>query len=151
MADLREPGPPPAFSVAEIRDPALLIAAMGGEAGLVAGRLARGVRAFGAYRDCALAGYGWLTAGPEWIGELGAEIHPGPGEAYVWNCVTLPQHRLQGVFRSFLLGVREQARGEGLERLWIGSHGGALSAVRAAGFRPVLALEPPPRPIRRIH
>lgn len=124
---------------------------MGSEGDLVAARLERGVRAFGAFREGELAGYGWLTAGPEWIGELGAEIHPGPGEAYVWNCVTLPEQRRLGVFRSLLLAIRERARSEGLERLWIGSQGGAISAVKAAGFRLVLVLDPPSAPRRRIH
>ena len=112
---------------------------MGEEAPLVAPRFARGCRCFAALADGAVAGYGWLSRGPEWIGELQLEIRPRDGEAYVWNCVTLAPHRRRGVFRSLLLGITETARREGLQRLWIGSVAiPAERAVEPSGFRPAL-------------
>jgi hypothetical protein len=133
----------------------LVAEAMGAEGDLVPERLARGCRCFAVVLEDLftgappssprtagggrLAGYGWLTAGPEWIGELGLGIDPAAGSAYVWNCVTLPGDRRRGLFRALLQGVVGTARSEGLQRLWIGSIDRlGESAVAAAGFTPVL-------------
>jgi len=96
-------------------------AAMGNEADLVAPRFARGCRCFAVIVDDGVAGYGWLSTGPEWIGELQLEIHPRSGEGYLWNCATILEHRRTGIFRSLLVGIAEIARRDGLQRLWIGS------------------------------
>jgi GNAT superfamily N-acetyltransferase len=117
----------------------LIESAMGEEASLVRPRFARGCRCFAVMTDGSVAGYGWLSTGPEWIGELQLEISPALGEAYVWNCVTLAEHRRKGIFRSLLGGVVETARGEGMKRLWIGSVAiPAEKAVAASGFRPAM-------------
>ena len=114
---------------------------MGDDGELVAARLARGCRCFALHVQGRLAGYGWLSAGPEWMGELSLEIRPAPGEAYVWNCVTLPEHRRQGLFRALLLGILRVAAREGTRRLWLGSIDRlGESAVAGAGFSPVLRL-----------
>jgi GNAT superfamily N-acetyltransferase len=118
---------------------------MGPESDLVALRLARGCRCFGGWARAGVVAYGWLSAGPEWIGELGVEIRPAPGEAYVWNCVTLPEHRRQGIFRNLLQCVLASAASEGLTRVWIGStEAFADKAIRDAGFHPVLKFESRP-------
>jgi len=89
--------------------------------------------------DGSIAGYGWLSTRPEWIGELQLEITPDLGEAYIWNCVTLAEHRRKGIFRALLSGIRETATAEGMKRLWIGSVAiPAEKAVGPAGFRAVL-------------
>jgi GNAT superfamily N-acetyltransferase len=143
-ADLRGASPPPAPaapSVVEV-DRALVPmveVAMGDERPLVRLRLERGCRCFAARIGDGIAGYGWLSIGPEWIGELGLEIRPAHGEAYLWNCVTLPEYRNRGYYRALLLHVVAVAAQEGLSRLWIGSvDGAAESAVVGAGFRPIL-------------
>jgi len=118
---------------------ALIETAMAREASLVRPRFARGVRCFAAMVDGSVAGYGWLSTQPEWMGELQLEIRPGPGEGYLWNCATVPEHRRQGVFRAVLSGVSNHARASGLRRLWIGSV--AIPAERAvgpSGFRAAL-------------
>jgi len=89
--------------------------------------------------DGSIAGYGWLSTQPEWIGELQLEIRPGVGEGYVWNCATVLRHRRKGIFRAVLTGISNHARASGLRRLWIGSV--AIPAERAvgpSGFRPAL-------------
>jgi GNAT superfamily N-acetyltransferase len=91
------------------------------------------------WRDGELAGYGWLSTKPEWIGELELEIKPGPGEAYIWNCFTLAHHRRRGVLRALLAGIRARAQSDGMKRIWIGSV--AIPAERAfgpSGFNPAL-------------
>jgi GNAT superfamily N-acetyltransferase len=112
---------------------------MGDEGDLVAMRLARGCRCFGAWLGDELAGYGWLSTGAEWIGELELVITPRDDEGYIWNCFTLPQLRRRGVLRALLAGIRSRATQEGLSRLWIGSV--AIPAERAfgpSGFTPAL-------------
>jgi GNAT superfamily N-acetyltransferase len=115
---------------------------MGPDGDLVSVRFARGCRCFGAWLGDELAGYGWLSSGPEWIGEVELQISPGSGEAYIWNCVTLPAHRKKGVFRTLLLNISAQARREGVARVWVGSV--AIPAERAigpSGFQPALHLD----------
>ncbi|HKW59555.1 MAG TPA: GNAT family N-acetyltransferase [Candidatus Dormibacteraeota bacterium] len=129
------------FPVEEIhRDRAFLIeAAMGPEADVVLARLARGCRCYAVVVEGAIAGYGWLSSGPEWISELQLEIRPRKGEGYIWNCATLPDHRRRGVFRSLVAGISTAARNIGITRLWIGTLAiPGESAVPQSGFRPAL-------------
>jgi GNAT superfamily N-acetyltransferase len=117
-------------------------AAMAEERALVHVRFDRGCRCFAARVGEGVVGYGWVSAGPEWIGELGLEFRPPPMEAYLWNCVILPQHRYQGYFRALLCAVVNAAAEEGLKRLWIGSvDSGVESALVGEGFRPVLHIK----------
>lgn len=112
---------------------------MGAEGDLVATRMARGCRCFGVWLADELAGYGWLSIRPEWIGELELTITPRAGEGYIWNCFTLAPHRRRGVLRALLAGIREHARDDELSRLWIGSV--AIPAEKAfgpSGFKPAL-------------
>ncbi len=116
--------------------------AMGEHGDLVGKRLARGCRCFGAWLGDDLAGYGWLSTGPEWIGELELELTPEGGDGYIWNCLTVPAHRRHGVFRSMLAGITAQAREDGLRRLWIGSVAiPAERAVSPSGFKPALVFD----------
>lgn len=102
-------------------------------------RFARGCRAFAVLDEEKVVAYGWLSTKPEWIGELGLEISPEPREAYIWNCLTLPEHRRRGHYRALLEGIVAQARRDGLARLWIGStEDPAQKADADAGFVPVL-------------
>jgi len=119
----------------------LIAAAMGPEGDLVDDRLSRGCRCFAVLVGRTLAGYGWLSTGPEWIGEIQLGINPAPREGYVWNCFTLPEHRRKGVFRSVVTGIVAIAAREGLTRLWIGSVAiPAQQAIGPAGFKPALHL-----------
>ena len=115
---------------------------MEAESVLVPGRLARGSRCFGAWAGHELVGYGWLSTKSEWIGELEMEIGLPPGEAYIWNCVTLARHRRKGIFRSVVAAIVAQAHKEGLARLWIASLAGmGGNAIQQAGFQPVLRFD----------
>ncbi len=112
---------------------------MGPDGDLVGARLARGCTCFAAWSDGALVGYGWLSTGPEWIGEVQLEIKPREREAYIWNCVTIPEHRRRGVFRALVAGITLAARRLGSRRLWIGSVDiPAEKALAPLGFQPAL-------------
>jgi GNAT superfamily N-acetyltransferase len=115
---------------------------MGDEGDRVAPRFARGCQAFTVLEGGHVVSYGWLSTGPEWVGEVADEISPAPGEAYVWNCVTLPDHRRRGHYRALLGGIVARARGDGLARLWIGSvEDPAEKANADHGFVTVLNVE----------
>jgi len=116
-----------------------LVAAMGDEGDRVAPRFERGSRAFAVVEAGKVVSYGWLSTKTEWIGELGVEISPDAGEAYIWNCLTLREHRRRGHYRDLLEGIVAQARRDGLARLWIGStEDPAQKADTDAGFVTVL-------------
>ncbi len=117
-----------------------LVTAMGDEGDLVDLRLGRGCRCFAAFADDEVTAYGWLSSGPEWVGEIRLEIGPARGEAYVWNCLTLPAHRRRGLFTAVVTRMTTLVQAEGLQRLWIASGGGAEKALPGAGYRPVLQL-----------
>ena len=120
----------------------MIAAAMGPDGDLVAKRMARGCRCFAVWIEESLAGYGWLSTGPEWIGEIQLELKPGPGEGYIWNCVTIPHHRRKGVFGSLVAGIRHLAWRDGLKRLWIGSVAiPAEKALAPLGFVPALRFQ----------
>ncbi len=122
-----------------------LMRAMGGDAEMVGPRLIRGCRCFAAWAGGEIVSFGWLSETSEWIGEVGLEVHLDPGEAYIWNCVTLPDHRRRGLFRTIVRKLAETARAEGMARVWIASlEGSPARAVVGLGFEPVLHLEPEP-------
>lgn len=110
---------------------------MGREGELVRPRFARGCRCFAVILDRSIAGYGWLSTEAEWISELQVEITPRKGEAYIWNCVTLPEHRRKGIFKSLVTAMSMTARRYGATRIWIGSVAiPAENALPPMGFQP---------------
>jgi GNAT superfamily N-acetyltransferase len=112
---------------------------MGPDGDLVASRLARGCLCFAVFIEGAVGGYGWLSRGPEWIGEAQLEIKPREREAYIWNCLTLPPHRRRGVFTSLVFGISQAARRLGATRVWIGSVDiPAEKVLEPLGFRPAI-------------
>src|SRR5215472_14181563 len=55
--------------------------------------------------DGTLVTYGWVTFDEEDIGELGLSIRLKAGEAYVWNCATLPAYRGQRLYAALLAHI----------------------------------------------
>jgi Acetyltransferase (GNAT) family len=49
-----------------------------------------------------LVTYGWVTFDEEDIGELSLSIRLKAGEAYIWNCATLPAYRGQRLYPALL-------------------------------------------------
>jgi GNAT superfamily N-acetyltransferase len=142
--DLTVPGPPPSIRATQFVEvtsssAGALVAAMGDDGDRVAPRFERGCRAFAVMEAGKVVSYGWISTATEWIGELGVEISPEAGEAYIWNCLTLPAYRRRGHYRALLEGIVAQARRDGLARLWIGStEDPAQKADTDAGFVTVL-------------
>jgi GNAT superfamily N-acetyltransferase len=106
-------------------------------------RLDLGRQCYAAWVDGSLAAYGWLTRGREWVGEFERSLNVQDGEAYIWDCATLPAYRRQRLFSSLLGYVAEQLSREGLQRLWIIAviTGPAMNrGIAKGGFAPILNL-----------
>ncbi len=109
----------------------------------LAKRLAIGRQCFAAWIGDSVAAYGWVTRGPEWVSEFERELNVLAGEAYLWNCATVPHYRRHRLFSAVISQVAETLRQEGLKRLWIIGMLTAtamLHSVGSAGFEPVLGL-----------
>lgn len=140
------PPAPTGVTFAEVlsEDAAALAIAIGAaDPQVVRERLATGRRCFVAYVTGAVAAYGWVSLGSERIGELERTMRMHPGEAYIWDCATLPAFRGRGLYTALLRHIVATLRGEGLRRLWIGAsldNTPSIRGFRAAGFRPAVRL-----------
>ena len=85
-------------------------------------RLAAGKRAYIARVAGELAAYGWVSFNEEFVGELNLRLHLLPGEAYIWDCVTMPAYRRNGLYSALLRFIAVQLHQEGLRRVWIGAN-----------------------------
>jgi len=106
-------------------------------------RLAAGRRCFGAWIEGRIAAYGWVSQAAECIGELEREIQLPAGEAYIWDCVTLPPYRRQRLYSALLSHIVARLHGQSVQRVWIGSSLDNRASIRGfanAGFRPVVTL-----------
>jgi hypothetical protein len=107
-------------------------------------RIESGRECYAVWVGGCVASYGWLTRGPEWVGEFERELCVQPGEAYLWDCATLPEYRQHRLFSGLLTHVIDHLRWQGLERLWIiglVSPAPLLDGVTAAGFDPLLRFD----------
>ena len=90
--------------------------------------------------DGVLATYGWVTFDKELIGELRLHIRLSPGEAYIWDCATLPEYRGLRLYPSLLWYIISELRAQGLKRIWIGADADNLPSqvgMRLCGFHPI--------------
>jgi GNAT superfamily N-acetyltransferase len=121
-----------------------LAEAMGiADVAVVLDRLAVGSRCFVARVTAGIAAYGWVSEVVESIGELERPFHMRKGEAYIWDCATLPEYRRQGLYTSLLHTMATTLQREGTRRLWIGASRGnrpSLRGIASAGFQPVIKM-----------
>ncbi len=112
------------------------------------------VRRYDAGRQCytawvneTLVSYGWVSLEEELIGELNLQARLLYGEAYIWDCATLPAYRNQGLYSGLLVHILEELRTQPVCRVWIGANLDNFASQRAiakAGFHRVadLLVEP---------
>jgi ribosomal protein S18 acetylase RimI-like enzyme len=106
-------------------------------------RLAAGRHCYTAWVEDHLAAYGWVSFNDEYIGELRLRLRLLPGEAYIWDCATLPAYRQQHLYSALLVEMAAQLRSEPLCRVWIGADQDNLASQRGmarAGFHHVADL-----------
>lgn len=118
-----------------------LAAAMGpGSTAEIEKRFATGRRCYSAWLGDTLAAYGWVSYEKEYVGELNLWMRLQPGEAYIWDCYTLPEFRKQHLYSALLSYIIGELRAEPLQRVWIGANLDNLPSQRGitrAGFHPV--------------
>lgn len=88
-----------------------------------------------------IAAYGWVTFEEEVIGELRLRLRMGPGEAYIWDCATLPAYRGQRLYPALLSHVVSELRAARLRLAWIGANTENVASQKGfilAGFQPVM-------------
>jgi ribosomal protein S18 acetylase RimI-like enzyme len=106
-------------------------------------RFARGCRCHVAWVDGRLASYGWISFVEEMAGEVGLRIRLLPGEAYIWDCATVPSFQRRGLYTALLTDMAAALRAEGLCRVWIGAdlaNAPSQAGMARAGFRAVADL-----------
>ncbi len=84
-------------------------------------RFETGRRCYAAWVEDEIAAYGWVSFDEEFIGELKLRIKLLEGEAYIWDCVTLPAFRQRHLYSALLVHIIRELQAEGLCRVWIGS------------------------------
>ena len=119
-----------------------LVQAMGfDDPAIILQRFAIGRHCYAARVDGKLAAYGWVTFDEEAIGELGLRFRLKAGEAYIWDCATLPPYRRQHLYTALLSYIVSELRGAGLCRVWIGADMDNIVSQKGmalAGFQPAI-------------
>jgi len=65
--------------------------------------------------------YGWVSFNEEFIGELNLRLRLLRGEAYIWDCATLPDFRQKHLYSALLAFIVGELRAEKFRRVWIGA------------------------------
>lgn len=106
-------------------------------------RLESGRQCYAAWVGGQVAAYGWVSFEEEDIGELNLRIKLLPGEAYIWDCATLPAFREKLLYSALLTYILSELRVQNLCRAWIGADLNNLPSqkgIARAGFRHVADL-----------
>jgi GNAT superfamily N-acetyltransferase len=122
----------------------VLAAALGGDRSPeISQRFEAGRRCYTAWVDGKLASYGWVSFDEEFIGELNLRLSLTSGEAYIWDCATLPAFRQHLLYSALLAYIVGELREEHLCRAWIGANLDNLASQRGiarAGFHSIADL-----------
>lgn len=111
----------------------------------VLGRFESGRWCYTARVEGKLAAYGWVSFKEEYVGELRLRLRLKEGEAYIWDCATIPAFRRLGLYSSLLSYIIQdlRRRAGGLERAWIGANldnEPSQRGIARAGFHRVAGL-----------
>lgn len=106
-------------------------------------RLESGRQCYAAWAEDQVAAYGWVSLEEEDIGELNLRIRLVPGEAYIWDCATLPAFRGKLLYSALLVYMLGELRAQNLCTVWIGADLDNLASQKGmarAGFQHVADL-----------
>jgi hypothetical protein len=131
-----------------------LAQAMGGDPShLALKRFAAGSQCFAAWVERTLAAYGWVSFQEEYVGGLRLTLRLLPGEAYIWDCVTVPAYRRKYLYSALLVFIAGELRHDQICRAWIGADLANVPSQRGidrAGFHRVADLVVENRPGFRV-
>ena len=137
-----EPRLPVIFSRVGLEEVGELALAMGlDNPDLVLQRFHVGSRCYIVRAGNKIVAYGWISFNEEDIGELGLRIRLNKGEAYIWDCSTLPAYRGQRLYPALLGYMLSELQSAGFQRVWIGTDADNLPSqvgVALAGCQPIL-------------
>lgn len=106
-------------------------------------RLKSGRQCYAAWVEGQVAAYGWVSFDHEEIGELNLRVRLVPGEAYIWDCATLPAFRGKLLYTALLVTILGELRAQGLCRAWIGADHDNIASQKGmarAGFHHIADL-----------
>ena len=106
-------------------------------------RLKNGRQCYTAWVEGQVAAYGWASFENEDIGELNLRIKLLQGEAYIWDCATLPAFREKLLYSALLSYILGELRAQNLCRAWIGADLDNIASQKGmarAGFQHVADL-----------
>jgi len=106
-------------------------------------RLKTGRQCYAAWVDDQMVAYGWVSFEYEDIGELNLRMKLLPGEAYIWDCATLPAFRGNLLYSALLVYILAQLRHQNICRVWIGAdfdNVASQKGIARAGFHHVAVL-----------
>jgi len=118
----------------------------------VSKRLESGRCCYTAWVDSQLTAYGWASFEEEYIGEMDLRLRLLPGEAYLWDCFTLPAFRQKRLFSALLVYMLQELRDKPVCRVWIGANQeneASQRGIARAGFHSVADLVVQWGPARR--
>jgi RimJ/RimL family protein N-acetyltransferase len=99
-------------------------------------------RCFCFKKDGRIISYGWVTHGPEQVGEFERHFNLHPNEAYIWHCGTVPEWRQKGLYTALLNKVIYRlAEEQTAPTIWIGAsrlNQPSIQGIAKAGFKRVL-------------
>ncbi|MGH2493557.1 MAG: GNAT family N-acetyltransferase [Ktedonobacteraceae bacterium] len=107
----------------------------------IARRFERGKRCYAGLLSEQIVTYGWVTFDEESIGELNLKARLRAGEAYIWDCTTLPAYRGQRLYPALLAHILGALAAEGISHAWLGTDADNIPSqkgVALAGFQPIL-------------
>ena len=84
-------------------------------------RFETGRHCYGAWIEDQPVAFGWVSYDDEHIGELNLRIKLLPGEVYIWDCVTKPRFRGNGLYSALLAYMLGELRSQQICRAWIGA------------------------------
>lgn len=109
----------------------------------ITSRLAGERQCYAAWVEGQVVAYGWVSFETEDIGELNLRIKLLPGEAYIWDCATLPTFRGNLIYSALLVHILNELRAENRCRAWIGAdyeNVASQKGMARAGFHHVADL-----------
>jgi GNAT superfamily N-acetyltransferase len=131
------------FAEANEADTTNLVEAMNlPDPSLIEQRFQSGRRCFCFQKDGRIITYGWVTHGPEQVGEFERTFNLKSDETYIWHCGTISEFRRQGLYTALLNKIIYQLADEGNSpTIWIGAsrlNQPSIQGIAKAGFKRVL-------------
>ena len=100
-------------------------------------RFESGRRCYAGWVENKIVTYGWVSLDEEFVGELNLRLRLLEGEAYIWDCATLPAYRQRHLYSALLVHILSELKAERLRRAWIGADLDNIASQRGiarAGF-----------------